>query len=1052
MRACILSLLGLLVVTAAISGAEKAGTPDKPLNVLMILADDLGWSDTCVTGETSLYETPNLERLAKRGMTFRHAYAASPLCSPTRASILTGQSPARLGITSPVAHIKQAKPSFRASVAPKSPPGNRASNLLSVGPLNSELPTLGKLIQQAGYATGHFGKWHLGHPPHSPLEHGFDIDIPHWPGPGPGRSFLAPWDYPNYDQGKPGEHIEDRMATEAANWMKKQAAAGKPFYAHYWQFSVHAPFDAKPEVVRKYAAKVTRPDDVNQGQHSPTYAAMVESLDDAVGTLLDALDEAGVSDHTLIVFYSDNGGNEYNLVFERDAKGAGYLSRPTDNAPLRGGKATIYEGGIRVPAVIAWPGVVEAGAKSDARIQSTDLYPTILNALGIGIPKAHALDGMDLGEALAGKAMKRPGGMVTYFPHAPGVPEWLPPCASVHDGDWKLIRIFFDGEDGAHRHLLYNLKDDIGETTNLAAQHPDMVDRMDALIERHLAETRAVVPAPNSAFKPEAYQPELIGVQDFPPSRLLATPKMGQKDRKEAEALLEEHYHEVIGKPAAKPEAKSAAKPKPGQSSSARSSKKPNVILIYGDDVGWGDVGCYGATKIPTPHIDRLATQGLRFSDAHCASSTCTPSRYSLLTGELPFRKKGTGIASGTANRIIDPDQLTLADVFKMAGYTTAVIGKWHLGLDDEPIDWNGEIKPGPESLGFDHHFIIPATNDRLPTVYMENNRIVGLDPEDPITVVRGNYEEPIPDDVPGTRYPIAKLNPEAVTAYPGDASHSGTVINGLGRIGKMKGGKAALFKDEDIADDLVREANKFIRTHADEPFFLFFSANDIHAPRWPHSRFRGKSGHGLRGDAMVSFDWSAGALMKLLDELKLADNTIVIVTSDNGPVYIDGGYQDGCEVDKSTGEVDRGHDGSGPWRGGKYQIHEGGTRVPFILRWPGKVKPGVSDALVTQTDLLASFAGLLDVELPAYQAGDSRNALDALLGKSDKGADFIVQTSFNKTAIRAGSWKYIADPTQLYDLSKDPAEQHNRIDDEPSVAAELKTLLDGIRRPLPGR
>lgn len=469
---------------------------------------------------------------------------------------------------------------------------------------------------------------------------------------------------------------------------------------------------------------------------------------------------------------------------------------------------------------------------------------------------------------------------------------------------------------------------------------------------------------------------------------------------------------------------------------------KPNVVLIYGDDVGYGDVGAYGAKKIPTPHIDQLAADGLRFTDAHCASATCTPSRYSLLTGELPYRKKGTGIAHGNAQMIIGPDQYTLADVFKQAGYRTAVIGKWHLGLDDEPIDWNGKIEPGPEALGFDYHFIMPATNDRLPTVYVSNNRVVNLDPKDPITVVRGNYRQPLPDSVPGTRYPIALLNPEAVTVYPGDHAHSGSVIHGIGRIGKMRGGKSALFKDEDLADDFVRESLAFIDRNQDQPFFLFFSANDIHAPRWPHQRFRGQSEHGLRGDAMVSFDWSVGAILKHLQTRGLAENTIVILSSDNGPVYIDGGYQDGCTVERSGG-ADRGHRAAGPFRGGKYQIYEGGTRVPLIVRWPGRVSPGVSDALMSQTDFLASFAGWLGAGIPEQQARDSRDCFDALTGQCKRGAEITIQTAFNKVALRAGSWKYIPHNGELFDLSEDPAETNNLADTFPKRAAAMKARLE---------
>jgi len=468
-------------------------------------------------------------------------------------------------------------------------------------------------------------------------------------------------------------------------------------------------------------------------------------------------------------------------------------------------------------------------------------------------------------------------------------------------------------------------------------------------------------------------------------------------------------------------------------------TEKPNVVIIYGDDVGYGDVGVYGSKKIPTPNLDQLAAEGLRFTDGHCSASTCTPSRYSLLTGEMPYRKKGTGIARGNANMIISPEQFTLADLFQQTGYETAVIGKWHLGLDDENVNWNKKIEPGPESLGFDHHFIIPATNDRIPCVYIENGHVVNLDPRDPITMSRRGR---IPDSVPGTKYPDARANPESITAYKGDGAHSGTVLNGLGRIGYMKGGKSALFKDENIADDFVREAKKFITTNKDKPFFLFFSANDIHAPRWPHKRFRGKSQHGLRGDAMVSFDWSAGEIVNLLKELGLKEKTIVIATSDNGPVYIDGGYQDGCVTRGSSGS-DRGHDASGIYRGGKYQIYEGGTRVPFIVSWPGKVKPGISDALVTQVDLLASFAAMLGKEIPQGQACDSRNYLNTLLGNDKKGAEIIIEHTRRIRAIRRNNFKYIEKKQpELYDLAKDPGETENFIDKHPEIANNMKKLL----------
>lgn len=481
------------------------------------------------------------------------------------------------------------------------------------------------------------------------------------------------------------------------------------------------------------------------------------------------------------------------------------------------------------------------------------------------------------------------------------------------------------------------------------------------------------------------------------------------------------------------------------QSDKPEADRPPNVVILYGDDVGYGDVGVYGSTKIPTPRIDTLAAQGLRFTDGHCAASTCTPSRYALLTGEMAFRQPGTGIAAPGANMLIKPDRFTMMDLFKQAGYTTAVIGKWHLGLDDEPIQWNGKIEPGPEAIGFDYHFILPTTNDRVPSVYVSGGKVLNLDPDDPITI----SNKPLGDDVPGTAYPNARVNPEAVTKTPGDHQHSCSVINGISRIGFMKGGKSALWKDEDIADDFVREAGRWIEKNKDRPFFLFFPTSDIHVPRWPHERFHGKSELGLRGDAMVSFDWSCGAILDMLDKHGLAENTIVILASDNGPVY-DDGYDDGTETKKANGPSDRGHFGAGPYRGGKYSIYEGGTRTPLIIRWPGKIEPGtVSDALVTQVDFLASFAALLDQPIPRGEAMDSRDELDTLLGRDKQGAEIIlVQTNNSKVALRYKHWKYIPGrQPELYDLSNDVGETNNLVNENPQMAAKLGDMMAKYRK-----
>jgi arylsulfatase A-like enzyme len=467
----------------------------KPMNVVFILADDLGWADTTLYGHTDYYKTPNLERLAKRGMTFNRAYANSPLCSPTRASILTGQTPARHGSTAPQHHLPEAR--LEAEPRPSAGPGEKAIQPHSASRLDTDFPTLGKMVKAAGYKTAHFGKWHLGPEPYSPLEHGFDIDIPHWHGPGPAGSFVSPWKYPNFKANFTGEHIEDRMAEEALSWLG--SVRNKPFFMNYWQFSVHAPFDAKEELIEKYRKQIN-PDDP---QRCPIYAAMVHSLDDAVGTLLDAIDEAGIAKQTIIVFSSDNGGNMYS-----DVEGV----PPTSNEPLRGGKATMYEGGIRVPTVVVWPGITKPGSRCDEIIQTSDFYPTLLNALDIDLPKNWPIDGVDILPALKGGKLNRKV-IFTYFPHdPPAPPDWMPPSIAVHAGDWKLIRQFHQGENGAHNYLLFNLADDLGEKNNLVASHPEKVKTLDRMIEEHIADCETVVPQPNPTFNPKQYRPELIGV------------------------------------------------------------------------------------------------------------------------------------------------------------------------------------------------------------------------------------------------------------------------------------------------------------------------------------------------------------------------------------------------------------------------------------------------------------------------------------------------------------------------------------------------------------
>jgi arylsulfatase A-like enzyme len=475
---------------------------------------------------------------------------------------------------------------------------------------------------------------------------------------------------------------------------------------------------------------------------------------------------------------------------------------------------------------------------------------------------------------------------------------------------------------------------------------------------------------------------------------------------------------------------------------------RPNVVLIYADDIGYGDVSCYSATAPPTPHIDRLARAGLRFTDGHAAAATCTPSRYALLVGEYAWRREGTGILPGDAALIIEPGRATMATVFQRAGYATAVVGKWHLGLGPKGgPDWNGEIKPSPNEIGFDYSFIMAATGDRVPTVYVENRRVVGLDPRDPIRV---NYERKIGD------WPTGKENPDLLRVHPSHG-HDQTIVNGISRIGWMTGGRSALWKDEDMADVFTGKAVAFIERQRGKPFFLLFALHDPHVPRAPHPRFTGKSGMGPRGDAIVQADWSVGEILKALDRLRLADNTLVIFTSDNGPV-VDDGYRD--EAAEKLGR----HQPAGPYRGGKYSNFEGGTRVPLVARWPGRIKPGVSPALISQVDFPATFAALVNQPLEGSEAGDGQNLLPALLGRTRTGrGDFVEQAG--ALSLRVGQWKYVEpgagaklnrntntelgnDPSpQLYNLADDPGETRNLATLHPSRVRQMAARLEQIKK-----
>ncbi|HEY8397528.1 MAG TPA: arylsulfatase [Flavihumibacter sp.] len=469
----------------------------------------------------------------------------------------------------------------------------------------------------------------------------------------------------------------------------------------------------------------------------------------------------------------------------------------------------------------------------------------------------------------------------------------------------------------------------------------------------------------------------------------------------------------------------------------------PNIIILYADDLGYGDVGVYGSPLVQTPRLDQLAEKGLRFTDAHSPAATCTPSRVSLLTGRYAFRNDAA-ILPGDAPALLRPGTQTLPLLLQGGGYTTAVIGKWHLGIGDGVINWNQPIKPGPNEIGFDYSFIIPATTDRSPTVYVENGKVYNHDPADPIQV---SYTTPLGDEPTGLSHPW-------LLKQKADTQHSNTIINGISRIGYMTGGKKARWVDEDIPLVLNEKVKSFISANHRQPFFLYYPFPNIHVPRAPNARFAGSSRLGARGDVITEMDWMVGEVIDLLDSLGIADNTLVFFSSDNGPV-LDDGYGDFAE------EKNGDHRPAGIYRGGKYSSYEGGTRVPQLVYWPGKVKPGVSDALFTHVDLYATIAALVGLPVPPGAARDSENHLAVLLGDIGKGREWMLEEAFSY-GLRKGKWKYIAPQQkatpdwlrnkkietglqpgeQLFNLKKDPGEKTN-------LAARQKNKLVKMRQKL---
>ncbi len=497
-----------------------------------------------------------------------------------------------------------------------------------------------------------------------------------------------------------------------------------------------------------------------------------------------------------------------------------------------------------------------------------------------------------------------------------------------------------------------------------------------------------------------------------------------------------------------------------GLAADVEASSPPNVVLIFADDLGYGDLGCCGATKVQTPNIDRLAKEGRRFTDAHSASAVCTPSRYALLTGEYPVRANGGagvwGPAPVTSGLIIDTEKVTIADVFKDKGYATAALGKWHLGFGEGTNNWREPLRPGPQDLGFDYYFGLPVVNSAPPYVYVENDRIVGGDPADPLTYIgRGRHEEATP---------ITEIPPEA-------SQRSANMFKGAVEAHRN-------YNDYTVGTVLANKAVDWITANKQQPFFLYLATTHIHHPFTPGKRFQGTSQAALYGDFIQELDWMVGEVTGCLEKHRLSQNTLVIFTSDNGGMLNLGGRN----------AVRAGHLINGDLLGFKFGAWEGGHRVPFIARWPGKIEAGTeSDQLVCNVDMLATFGALTGQDSQTLEDKDSVNILPALLGNPAENLRkelVLAPSKSNLLSLRKGKWMYIpgrgsggfrgsrpqdhawggapaaafvgsvnsdiehgkikpnAPPAQLYDLEADVNQTRNLHDDFPEMVEEMSALL----------
>ena len=974
-------------------------------NVIFVLTDDLGYSDVGCYGATKV-KTPHIDQLAAGGIRFTDFHTAASICSPSRAAFLTGGYPQRAGLYMGIN------------------PNRTAHWFLGLHP--DEI-TITEQFKQWGYATHMVGKWHLGtEPEFLPRRQGFDTyygmpcNFSHSP------KFFD--DDEEVFEKTPLDQLTELYTERVTKIIREHD--GEPFFLYYAHNYPHTPYQAG-EKFKKSSKDGVRGD-------------IMQELDWGIGEMMKALKTAGIADNTIVIFTSDNG--------------------PTKNVyakPYRGTKYVTFEGGHRVPFIFHWPDRIRRGSVSDVSIHAMDLFPTLSEIIGAPLPKGRVYDGESLLPMFEGKTLNRRADAPFYYYNCENL-------QAVRSGDWKLHLPreqkqlpFWDRNKAfinVEGPVLYNLDKDRAETTDVASSHPKVVEQMleiAASARQDLGEfmRRGKAQRPTGSLFPEV--PVISHEKDW--GQVSATTAMViEKERRER------HPDWTKKQPRRKKRPRPTADVADTKIKTNPARILPNVVLVFADDLGYGDLGCYGATKVKTPNIDRLATEGRRFTDAHSASAVCTPSRYALLTGEYPFRKGIWGPCSHRQPLLIDTNKLTLARMFKNAGYATSCFGKWHLGFGTGPTDWAKPLKPGPLEVGFDYYFGVPKVNSGFPYVYVENHHVFGGDPKDPLVYDQKPYS-------PTPTFPAAA---------------------GRKSPNRFGGAKKAheLYHDERVGTDLAERTTKWIDAQASKPFFLYLATTHIHHPTTPAPRFKGTSQAGLYGDYIHELDWMVGELLACLERNQIADDTIFIFTSDNGGMF------------NTAGQIafKHGHKINGDLLGFKFGAWEGGHRVPFLVRWPGKVKAGTtSDQLISNIDLLATFAAMTGQKLTKQERADSVNLLPAITGDPQETIRQNLILAPNKRShlsVRKGKWMYIpnrgnggftgkkpgdhtfAGPSaasfvgsknsdfengkfkpdaplgQLYDLEFDPNQTKNLYREYPEVVAELGAFLQQQTVKLPAK